>query len=76
MTRAQRAAYLEGYREHRRPAEFIAHFPYWAITAIADGAAFRVRLRPRSAPAAVHRLRTLLRDLERSTSPEAAMYLS
>jgi phosphotransferase family enzyme len=76
MTRAQRAAYLEGYADHRSPADALAHFPFWAITAIVDGAVFRHRLRPQTTPVAVHRLRVLLRELEHALSPDAAMYLS
>jgi phosphotransferase family enzyme len=76
MTHRQRTAYLEGYNGFRSPADYIAHFPFWAITAIVDGAAFRNRLRPQTTSVAVQRLRTLLRDLERTDSAEAALYLS
>jgi phosphotransferase family enzyme len=76
MTRGQRAAYLNGYADHRSPADYLAHFPFWAITAIVDGAVFRNRLRPQTTSVALHRLRVLLRDLERATSPDAAMYRS
>ena len=43
MSAAQRAAYLEGYRHHRSAEELETHFPFWAVTVLARGAAFRLR---------------------------------
>lgn len=76
MTRADRAAYLRGYAAHRSPDEHIAHFPYWAIMAIVDGAVFRRRLRPDTTSIPVNRLRALVHDLERGVAPADAMYRS
>jgi hypothetical protein len=68
MTIADRHAYLDGYRRHRQPTEFITHFPYWAVTAIVDSAAFRHRLRAEAARVPVQRLRALIRDVKQAES--------
>src|SRR5262249_34236049 len=65
MSRRARAAYLDGYAQHRSPRQCIAHFPYWAITALVHGALFRQRMRQATAAVPLQRLRVLLRDLER-----------
>jgi hypothetical protein len=66
MTSADRQAYLDGYRRYRHPTEFIAHFPYWAVTAIVDSAVSRQRLRTDAALVPVERLRTLIRNVKQA----------
>ena len=74
MTPVERAAYLDGYREHRSPVEFLEHFPYWAITALVAGAVFRSRQRADTTSVPVSRLRALVRELTQGIPAEEAMY--
>jgi len=77
MQRAEREAYFEGYRAHRQPTDFYAHFPYWAITAIADGALFRSRIGgPAAAMVPLQRLRALVHALDHDVTAEDAIFLS
>ncbi|MGH2898576.1 MAG: aminoglycoside phosphotransferase family protein [Solirubrobacteraceae bacterium] len=43
MSEAQRVAYLEGYRRLGSTEELEHHFPFWVVTVLARGAAFRLR---------------------------------
>lgn len=61
---AQRQAYLDGYRQHRCTDDFVQHFPFWAISGVVAGAAFRLRKKPDAASVPVGRLRALVRTLE------------
>src|SRR5262245_27745962 len=70
MTAEQRTAYLEGYAARRPIAAFLAHFPFWAISALLAGAVFRQRQHPQAATVPAGRLRALLADLERGIRPE------
>jgi Phosphotransferase enzyme family len=63
MTTADRHAYLNGYRRYRDPTGFIAHFPYWAVTAVVDSVVFRFGLGGETGRASVEDLRTLIRDV-------------
>lgn len=77
MTSTDREEYFNGYRVHRELEAFLAHFPYWAIAALVDGALFRARRGGVEAAAVpVSRLRALLHDLERGVAAEAAVFLS
>lgn len=60
MSAAQRAAYLEGYRRHGSADELERHFPFWAVTVLARGAAFRVRAGRRGIAEPIARLRESL----------------
>jgi thiamine kinase-like enzyme len=55
------AAFLEGYRKHRDPAEFVAHFSFWSVCVLLRSAAYRHRIGI-SAEEPIARLRTLLRE--------------
>lgn len=77
MPRAAREVYLSGYREHRGLETFLAHFPYWAIAAIADGARFRQRRGGAAAAAVpVSRLRALMAHLECGGPAADAVFVS
>ena len=77
MARADREAYFGGYRAHRSLAAFLAHFPYWAIAALADGALFRARRGgAEAAVVPVNRLHALLHDLRRGVAAEDAVFVS
>jgi hypothetical protein len=76
MSGAQRRAYLDGYQSYRSLKDFLAHFPYWTITAIVEGAVFRLRRQANAAEAPVTRLRRLLRDLEQGHSADSALFQS
>ncbi len=43
VSRRQREAYLEGYRQHRPTERFEEHFLFWAIRATVQSAVFRIR---------------------------------
>lgn len=77
MQRAERESYVEGYRAHRQPTGFDTHFPYWAITATADGALYRSRIGgPAAATVPLQRLRALVDALDRGVTAEDAIFLS
>lgn len=77
MQRADREAYFGGYLEHRQITDFGAHFPYWAIAAIVDGALFRSRRGGMAAATVpVQRLHTLVGDLERGIAADDAIFVS
>ena len=77
MPRSDRETYFSGYRDHRQPADFLAHFPFWAIAAVVDGALFRARRGGAAAAAVpVQRLHTLVHDFERGVAAEDAVFLS
>jgi Ser/Thr protein kinase RdoA (MazF antagonist) len=65
MTDAERRHYMTGYGPAHRLAEVEAHFIHWAIIALVEAAAFRVRVRVRGAEVALRRLRAVLRDPDR-----------
>jgi len=54
------AAFLDGYREHRETAAFLAHFQFWAICALLRSVSFRLA-NGVSAELPIHRLQALLR---------------
>src|SRR5262249_5063544 len=77
MPRASRQSYFSGYRSYRGLDDFLAHFPFWAIAAIVDGALFRGRRGGAEAAAVqVRRLCGLLESLERGAAAEDAVFLS
>lgn len=41
MSAAQRGDFFAGYRQHRDPASFFAHRPFWLLAAVASSAIFR-----------------------------------
>jgi len=53
--------FLDGYRLHREPSEFIAHFRFWAICVLLRSAAFRQRNSVSTEPP-LARLRLLVRE--------------
>jgi hypothetical protein len=59
MTDREWAVYLDGYRLHRDPDSFVAHRPFWSLTAVVDSLIFRHEYRtsdlavPRAAFAAL-----------------------
>jgi Ser/Thr protein kinase RdoA (MazF antagonist) len=76
MERRDRETFFAGYLEHRPLTTFFTHFPYWAVTAIVDGALFRSRRGGVAAAAApAQRLETLVRELERGMPAEDAVFL-
>jgi len=62
MNAAQRVAYLDGYRLHRDPSTFLAHLPFWYVTALVNGARFRHREHRPDLAVPLAGLRALLRD--------------
>jgi len=62
MTEAQRAAYLDGYRQQRSADAFLAHRLFWTIAALAEGAVFRHRQRTTTSAVPLDALRALLAD--------------
>jgi hypothetical protein len=77
MQRSDREAFLNGYCDHRRVADSLAHFPFWAIAAVVDGALFRVGKGGAAAAAVpVQRLRALVRDMEHGVAAEDAVFRS
>ena len=67
MSSIQSKAYFHGYGHHRSLETFLAHFPYWAISALVDSALFRLRCEPRELSTPVERLRNLLKNLRDRT---------
>jgi hypothetical protein len=61
MTPSQQRAYADGYGAHGHGAAFAAHFLHWALQAVTESAAFRVRRRAPGARAALACLAALLR---------------
>jgi aminoglycoside phosphotransferase len=61
MTEHQQRWYAEGYGRHDHLADFAAHFLHWALLAVIESAAFRVRSGAVSARVPLARLRRLLR---------------
>jgi hypothetical protein len=59
MTPVQQRAYAEGYGAHEHSARFAAHFLHWALLAVLDSAAYRVRARAASARVPLDRLTEL-----------------
>ena len=68
MTPAQQRAYAEGYGGHDHSARFAAHFLHWALMAVLDSAAYRVRVGAASAGVPLDRLTELLRTHGRNES--------
>lgn len=68
MDGIQLKAYFRGYGQHRSLEPFLAHFPYWTISALVDSALFRLRGDPRKLATPVERLRHLLRNLREETN--------
>ncbi len=62
---AARRAFDAGYREHRHPGGYVAHFPFWAVAVLTDAALFRARACTPGWRVPLHRLERLLRDLRR-----------
>jgi phosphotransferase family enzyme len=60
MSDAQRVAYLEGYRRLGSTEEIEPHFPFWAVTVLVRGAAFRLRAGRRGIAEPIVRLREQL----------------
>jgi Ser/Thr protein kinase RdoA (MazF antagonist) len=54
-------AFLSGYRAHRQPDEFVAHFRFWTVCVLLRSAMFRQR-NGVSTEVPLARLRSLLRD--------------
>jgi len=62
MSAAQRAVYLEGYRQHRSAEAFLAHRLFWTIAALAHGVVFRHQQRAATTALPLDALRALLAD--------------
>jgi aminoglycoside phosphotransferase (APT) family kinase protein len=59
MREVERAHFMNGYLEHRSPADFERHFAFWATCALVGSAATRVRSLAPGAHASIERLREL-----------------
>jgi hypothetical protein len=68
MTAMQQRAYAEGYGAHDHSARFATHFLHWALMAVLDSAAYRVRAHAASAHVPLDRLTELLRTHGRNES--------
>lgn len=68
MTPSQQRAYADGYGAHDHAVRFAAHFLHWALLAVTESAAFRVRLHAASARTPLDRLTELLRTHGRGES--------
>jgi hypothetical protein len=66
MTPTQARAYADGYGPHDHSARFAAHFLHWALLAVLESAAYRVRARVASARIPLDRLADLRRSRGRS----------
>jgi hypothetical protein len=66
MTARQQRAYAEGYGIHDHSARFEAHFLHWALMAVLDSAAYRIRAHPASVRIPLDRLAALLRTRGRN----------
>jgi thiamine kinase-like enzyme len=62
MTELQQRAYAEGYGDHDHATRFASHFLYWALMALVESSAVRVRVRAASARIPLSRLAELLRS--------------
>ena len=76
MNPLEREAYLKGYDGYRSSRDFLVHFPYWGIAALAGAAAFRLHKHVDAASVPIMRLRALLRDLDRGSSGSHAVFHS
>jgi hypothetical protein len=65
LTAAGRRAFDAGYARHRALAGYQAHFPFWAVSVLADATLFRVRARAPGWRAPLRRLERLLRHAAR-----------
>lgn len=68
MTPTQQAAYADGYAAPEHSARFAAHFLHWALLAVLDSAAYRVRIGAASARVPLDRLAELRRTLGENES--------
>jgi thiamine kinase-like enzyme len=68
MTPTQQRAYAEGYGAHDHSARFADHFLHWALMAVLDSAAYRMRAHAASAPVPLARLTELLHTHGRNES--------
>ena len=68
MTPTQQRAYAEGYGAHDHSARFADHFLHWALMAVLDSAAYRIRAHAASARVPLARLTELLRTHGRNES--------
>jgi hypothetical protein len=68
MTRTQQRAYAEGYGAHDHSARFADHFLHWALMAVLDSAAYRIRAHAASARVPLARLTELLHTHGRNES--------
>jgi hypothetical protein len=68
MTPTQQRAYAEGYGAHDHSARFADHFLHWALVAVLDSAAYRVRANAASARVPLARLTELLHTHGRTES--------
>ena len=59
MTARQQRVYAEGYGIHDHSARFETHFLHWALMAVLDSAAYRIRAHPASARVPLDRLAAL-----------------
>jgi len=62
---ADRQAFEKGYREHRDPSPYVAHFPFWVIAVLTDAALFRIRARAARANVPLRRLERLVTEMRR-----------
>lgn len=62
MTELQQRAYAEGYGDHEHATSFATHFLHWALMAVVESSAARVRARAASARIPLRRLAQLLRS--------------
>jgi hypothetical protein len=65
MDAAEFEMFLDGYRTHRKPNEFLAHFRFWTICVLLRSAMYR-RRNGISTEAPLTRLQSLLRNPSRS----------
>jgi Ser/Thr protein kinase RdoA (MazF antagonist) len=65
MTPEQWNVFVHGYRLHRSPDGFIAHFPFWAIAVLVEAALFRHQAVVPGAWEPIRRLEALLDAVDR-----------
>ena len=63
-------AYLDEYAAFRDPAPLLAHFPYWAVTVLAESAVVRMQRAGWSPEAALDGLHRVVRAAEDGCPPE------
>jgi hypothetical protein len=73
MQAPQREAYLDGYRQYRQADTFIEYFAFWTVSAVVNGAAFRLEKSGDDAAFPLTRLRALVGLLEGGLSLEQAV---